>query len=377
MKVAIIGAGLSGLACSHELKRHGIIPTIFEKKGYIGEILELPAIELDIFSTAVKNPIKYLKKKFGIEIIPHYEINEIVMVSPTNTHVIKGKMGNIFLRGRDKGTLTIQLKEAVDLSFTANTLVKVEDIKNDFDHIFIGTGTLEIPMQMNLATVHFDAQVRIATVLGDFSTNSVKLWMNTKYAKHGYAYLVPSNSKSASIVLIVDNIKENELDIYWNEFLTTENITYAIIEIKDIHHIVGAVNPVQVDNLYFMGNAGGFLDSMLGFGTIEAMISGATAANCVINGLDYNKAMKKFTKAVMAKYEFRKVFNTFDNDAMDKFCTLETLPVIKQFIFDNPLLKATYGAVFAKVYNGIVESNPENVIQEIGSQNISCKKKVY
>lgn len=32
MKVAIVGAGLSGLSCAFELKKHGIKPIIFEKK---------------------------------------------------------------------------------------------------------------------------------------------------------------------------------------------------------------------------------------------------------------------------------------------------------------------------------------------------------
>lgn len=35
-KVAIIGAGLSGLACGVELKRYGVIPTVFESNSYVG-----------------------------------------------------------------------------------------------------------------------------------------------------------------------------------------------------------------------------------------------------------------------------------------------------------------------------------------------------
>lgn len=359
MKAAIIGAGLSGLACAHELKRHGITPTIFEKKGYIGEVLDLPAISLDIFNTVIRKPLEYLKKEYKLELYSHYELNEIEMVSPSKTHTVKGKLGSITLRGREPGYITVQLQEAVNLSVTFDTLVKIEDIKNDFDYIFVGTGSMDIPLRMNLATIHFDAWVRIGSILGEFRTNSMKLWMNTTYAKHGYAYLVPVNSKAACLVLIVDGIEQSELDYYWNEFLTTEKITYDIIETKDVKHTVGHVYPVQVDNLYFMGNTGGFLDAILGFGTEAAMISGVVAANCAINGLDYNKAMEEFTEDILAKYEFRKVFNTFDNDAMDLFCSIETLPVIKQLIFNNPILKATSGTIFAKIYNSIIKGVPE------------------
>lgn len=83
------------------------------------------------------------------------------------------------------------------------------------------------------------------------------------------------------------------------------------------------------------------------------MVSGAKAAEYIVKGLDYNEEMKEFVKDIKKKYEFRKVFNTFDNDAMDTFLAVENSPVIKQFIFNNPLLKVTHGTLLARAYNAI------------------------
>jgi len=356
MKVAIIGAGLAGLACAHELKRNGIIPTIFEKKGYIGEILDLPAIDLNMFRMGIRDPIRYLREKYQINITHHYDLKEISMVSHSKTYTVKGNMGHIFLRGREKGYLTTQMENAVSLSYTFNTLVNPEELKYDYDYILVATGTLEIPIQMNLASVQFDSYVRIATVLGSFNVNSVKVWINTRYAKHGYAYLVPVTGKDARIVLIVNNITLKELDYYWDTFLSSENIRYTIIETKDLRHTVGSVFPVQVGNLYFAGNAGGCLDSVLGFGTLKSILSGAIAAECMIKGLDYNKKMKAVQRDVKAKYEFRKALNTLNNDGLDRLLKMENLPGLKQFIFNNPILRVTQGTFLVKAYNTVKNS---------------------
>ena len=62
MRVAIIGAGLSGLSCALELERHGIKPDIFEKKDYVGEECDMTAVRMHMFDACYGSVIHCLKK---------------------------------------------------------------------------------------------------------------------------------------------------------------------------------------------------------------------------------------------------------------------------------------------------------------------------
>ena len=57
MKVAIIGAGISGLSCAIELQRHGIKPTIFEKTKTLGDKPGNLVATLRMFHRSLRNPI--------------------------------------------------------------------------------------------------------------------------------------------------------------------------------------------------------------------------------------------------------------------------------------------------------------------------------
>ncbi len=60
MKVAIIGAGLAGLSCAHELEKYGVRPVIYEKNSYIGEQISHVSAILEIINRPIKDVVKYL-----------------------------------------------------------------------------------------------------------------------------------------------------------------------------------------------------------------------------------------------------------------------------------------------------------------------------
>lgn len=354
MKVAIIGAGISGLACAHELIRNGITPTVFEKKSYIGEVLDLPVIIMDMFNIPVSKPFEYLKRKFELDIKPHYTLNEIIMHSPSKSLTVKSNYGYILKKGQYIDSLESQIMQSTNIPINFNSFIDIRDIKNDFEHIVVATGTPNIAKDLDLFTSTFDAYVRIATILGEFNVNSVPVWVNTAFAKNSYAYIVPNSEKDARLVLIVNNIYPIELDYYWNKFLTITNGNYNIRGHIDIRHHAGLVKPVQYDNIMFCGNAGGFLDDILGFGTVKALLSGVMAAKAIVKNRNYKRMCKKLTKDIYDLHKFRKVLDTLENKDFDMILSILGTPGIKQYIYENPSFKAVQGVIPARILNLIM-----------------------
>lgn len=351
MKVAIVGAGLSGLSCAFELKKYGITPTIFEKRSTINDALDYTVSILKIFSEFNCSPQKYYKKKYNLKLIPLKPLKKLVMIGPNSKTTIKGRLGYIYKRGYQPYSMENQIMKQVNLPVIFDTYINIDDVKKDFDYVIWATGDNILSGKLGVWTSNFNTIIRVATVEGGFKPGNVKMWFNTDFAKNAYAYLVPYNKSKADLTLIVNNITCSELHHYWKRFLNKENIQYRIFETRDIEYVTGFVYPLQIDNIYLVGNAAGLTGNLLGFGATNSIESGILAAKSIVKDLDYNKLMKKKMEAVKLNHEFRKYISSFDNRDFDKLVSFLGLPVIKQIVYKNPFCKAKYVAQLVKSYN--------------------------
>lgn len=353
MRVAIVGAGLAGLSCAFELEKHGIIAAIFEKRSNVGE----PAGYTNLWSNLVfreyVDPFKYLKRKYNLSLTPLTTFRKVKMVSPRKEVIANGNLGYFLKRGVNKDSIEQQIFSKIKSPIIFNTFIELDDIKNRFDHIVVATASPAIAKQMNIWTDTFVSQTRIATVLGNFDTSAGTIWFNEKFANKAFAYLIPNSLNEATLTLITNGIAPTELDYYWNKFMNNKGTSYTKIIQYDTEHSCGFVKPYKVGNIYFAGNAGGFTDDLVGIGGFNAIETGILAAQAISTGIDYNKLIKPISDDIVKLHEFRKLLNTFDNKSFDRLIGFIGIPGIKQFIYNNPLLKIQQATPLVRLYNNI------------------------
>lgn len=352
MKVAIVGAGLAGLSCAYGLRRYGITADVFEKQSQIGSPFEHAGLTLRLFDSTPISPVKYLKRKYGLEITPLFPLTGITMYGPTQKTLITGKkLGSVILRSGKKNSLENQIAAHARIPITLNTDIEIKKIKNDYEHIVVATGNGSPAKDLGLWTTTFNAQIRVAMVIGKFETGAIQMWVNTNYSKNCYCYLLPINTKQATLSLTVNDAGNDELDFYWKEFLLDTGIDYKITETWDAEQNIGYPSSVQVENIYFAGYSAGLVDDFIGIGAVNSIESGLLAARAIAKNQNYAELIQPLIQEVRTLHEFRKVLNTFENADFDRLVAFLGLPGIKHFIYKNPLFRVWKGAFAARLYN--------------------------
>lgn len=359
MKVAVIGAGVSGLSAAISLEKYGIIPDVFEIKPKVGELFNHVAGLLHVINRPINDPLKYLDNTFGIRIAPLNVLNKIIMHGPTVTATVKSsKLGYMFLRGQGTSSVENQMYEKLTASVNFNVNADYKKLKIEYDYVIVATGNHQIAKETGCWQELISTWVRVANVIGKFDTNALIMWVNTLYCKSGYVYLVPFNENRAVLVMIVPYITKDELQHYWDAFLKIEKIDMDIVNTVDLQHTSGNCFPHRYENLFFIGNAGGAIEPFLGFGMFNSVISGALAAKSIIRSSDFEKEMISLTNANMKMLEFRKAFDLMNNDKFDKLIRLLAFPPVKKLVYDTNFNVIKYGSLITKYTSNKMHNKP-------------------
>lgn len=353
MRVAIIGAGISGLACAGELEKHGISPVIYEKKSFIGDAYPPVSAILEIIHRPVRDALKYFRDKFDIDIKPLNTVNTIVHNSPGKSSVIKGNFGYFLKNNREPDCVRNQLKDRLKKPIIKlDTFGDYDKLEKQYDWIVIATGQSVQAQELGCWQQWTRSYVKGANVAGNFDPNTLIMWINKDYCKDGYAYLTPFSRERASIVLVVTDVEEKEVDNYWELFLSAENIKYEIIETFKLPHKAGYVYPLTTGKFIFVGNAAGGFEPFLGFGIMHGITMGVSAARTIATGKSYEKQVRNVISENIRMRNFRKTFNTLTNKDYDNIVSIIGMPGIKQLIYDSRINIVKAGAALTRLFPG-------------------------
>lgn len=334
VKVAIIGAGPAGMACAHELERHGIFPVIFEKRHRPGDLFDHSAGVLQLF-TRPYDPLGHLRDNFGINLRPIGEIKSIVMKSPNKKVTANGKLGYFLLRGHDPTSVESQLYNNLKSQLIANTIGDYLDLSRRYDYVVVATGSYDACRTEGLWSLVYPTNLIGGTVNGRFDMSMMFMWLDNRYSGTAYAYLAPMEEKRAFLGLIVPESTIETAKEKWKLFWQMENLKYELINEIVLEHNAGFVYPHQVGNILFAGIAGGFLEPFLGFGLVSSIKSGVLAGRAIATGKSYEELLTQLKQDMMHSLVMRDILNKIKNDHLDLLLKFLSVPGLKQFVYNT------------------------------------------
>ncbi|WP_054874928.1 NAD(P)-binding protein [Oxobacter pfennigii] len=367
MKVAIIGAGTSGLSCAIELEKQGISPVIFECNDFIGEYHSHVSAFLGLITRPVADPIVYINRDLGIKLKPLNRFRKVIHYSPNNQTVVSGPLGYFMIRGREEISVKNQLYAQIKSHVHFGSFVQPEDLENEFDHIVVADGQWTIPARYGIWQEMMRTWLKGGIFEGDFEDDTLHMWLDKELTNGAYIYLAPYSKNKAVIAQIVQNIEHAELNDYWYRFLSSRDILkkYNLLETWELPHHAGSVTTNKLNKMYFIGASGGGAEPFLGFGQFNAIVAGVMAAKSIATGADMNFLMKDLTKKGQQMADFRSLMNSATNKDFDHLLTFMKTPGLRSLIYKTDI---NILDILAKGLSFMPSRNKGDILQSRGGK---------
>lgn len=353
MKVAIMGAGLSGLACAITLERNGIEPVIFEKRSRVGDRFVNAEALLSIFSRPVQDVIAEFSEEYGLFLHPTASIEQMTIQSKREKAILEGPLGFLNIRGREEDSFEAQLSRQVKSPIHFHSEKTYEQLLADYTHVVMATGDAGYAKKTRNFREDLSVSLMGATVEGQFDRYAVKTWFDYDLAPRGYGYLLPFSEKEANLVIGIPDIPANEgvqLQDLWEPFHQTVRTELGQTlpmtdEFHITHYLMGICERARIGNTFYVGNCFGSMMPFLGFGQYSALLTGVYAAYDLCGLGKYEELTAPLRQSYEDSLVLRRVMEQLDNADLDRIVRVLDGPLANKLYFAkriNPLKVASY-----------------------------------
>ena len=325
MKVAIMGAGLSGLSCALTLEKDGVKPTIFETRSEVGDRFVNGEIVLSALCRPQKDPLAYLADNFGIFLHPVGHISELLVFSQKEKAVVHGQLGFTTIRGREADSWEKQLARQVKSEIVFNSRHAYEDLLEEFTHVVVATGDGGYAEKMQNYQTDLTVTIKGVTVEGSFNRYGVAAWLDSRYAPQGYGYFIPYSEHEANLSIAYPDYPENE-NFPGNDRLAQllERLRSDLgqdLKVTDSFDIsryaIGLCDRPRLGNTFFTGNCFGAIMPFLGFGQYPAILTGIYAALDICGQGKYEDLTHPLRKSYSNALVLRRSLERLDDTQLD------------------------------------------------------------
>ncbi|MHA1911251.1 MAG: NAD(P)/FAD-dependent oxidoreductase [Candidatus Kariarchaeaceae archaeon] len=319
-QVKIAGAGLAGMSAAITLLKNGYDVTVYEKqKKNYEQKLDAHGILNYLKGNVSFTSLNELMSSFNIKIDFYHKYFKILRYGP-GPNIVRSVVTN------NEKPVAYSIERGNHQN-SAEQQLRAQAIKNGCEIIY---GEKAPISEMDIiATGNFSKNIiGVGSVYNDCSleTDCILMSNDPKYSPGGYFYILPLGKGKA--VAILTSFKDHSIKKlrikFTNALKEIPPINEVIKNATKCHNIVGYGSTVRRKSAiwngkFIIGEAGGFLDTLWGFGTINAIRSGYYAASSIINNISFDQLWKKeIGKEIYSSHLLRALRDRISNEQLTK-----------------------------------------------------------
>ncbi len=193
--IAIMGAGLSGLACAFELEKYGFTPEIFDDRREVEDRFINMEGMMDMLTKPISDCFAHLADNYNLYLTPQNPIKRMDLCSESHRTFIEGQLGFFTVRGRHPNALGKQMEDKVKSQIHFNSKKDHHTLAREYDIIVLATRDGHQTRQLQKYKNDVSVKIKGATLHGSFDPTCVKIILNNHFAPKGYTYLLHYDEK--------------------------------------------------------------------------------------------------------------------------------------------------------------------------------------